>query len=129
MNPIDIIMQGPMHPYTAQIADMYTRLPFVNNVIISCWDTCPDIDDTMISWENPRIYVLKNKDVEFPGSWNRKRLIKSSYEGLKCSVTDYCIKMRTDQIVSNDSMMMMYYHYFDNCKINISFLNKSQRTL
>lgn len=127
MTPVDIVLQGPMMSYTAMTADYYTKLPFVNSVIISCWETCPDIDETMISWENPKIYVLKNKDVEFPGSWNRNRMIKSSLEGLKAVVMDYSIKMRTDQIVSLDSMSKLYDYYFNKNKINISYLDNKTK--
>lgn len=120
MIALDIVLQGPIQPYTARVADMYTRLPFVNSVILSCWDTCPDIDSSMIDWENPKIYMLKSKDPDFPGSWNRNRLIKSSYEGLKAVVMDYAVKMRADQIVSLESMQMMYDYYFKRCDIDVA---------
>lgn len=57
---IDIILQGPMHPYTPQIAQEYMKLPFVNRIIVSCWETDPDYPI------NQDILVLKNKDVFYP---------------------------------------------------------------
>lgn len=127
MIPIDIILQGPLQSYTAKIADEYTKLPFVNAVIISCWETCQDIDPSMLSWENPRIFVLKNKEPEFPGDWNRNRMIKSSYEGINSAVCDYAIKMRSDQLVSYDSMMMLYEFYFKRKEISVKFLNNNNQ--
>ena len=126
MIPIDIVLQGPLHSYTAKIADHYTKLPFVNCVIISCWETCPDINSSMLNWENPRIFVLKNKDPEFPGDWNRNRMIKSSFEGINSSVSDYVIKMRSDQIVSYNSMMMLYEYYFKRKDIDLKFLGDTK---
>jgi hypothetical protein len=129
MIPIDIVLQGPLQSYTARIADHYTKLPFVNAVVISCWETCPDIDDTMIDWENPKIYVLKSKDVEFPGSWNRNRLVKSSYEGIKATAADYVIKMRGDQIVSLESMAKLYDYYFNKHKVNPKYFGEEPKPL
>ena len=129
MIPIDIVLQGPLQPYTARIADQYTKLPFVNAVVISCWESCPDIDDTMIDWENPKIYVLKSEAVEFPGSWNRNRLVKSSYEGIKATAADYVVKMRGDQVVSLESMLKLYDYYFSKSEINPEYFGEEAKPL
>lgn len=114
---IDIILQGPMHPYTPQIAQEYMKLPFVNRIIVSCWETDPDYPI------NQDILVLKNKDVFYPGIGNRNRQIKSSREGLNYVATEYAAKMRTDQLVSFDSMHKLYNYYFNNCESIIPYSN------
>lgn len=106
MIPTDIILQGPVHPYTEEIANHYSVLPFVNCVIVSCWENSPAFNSN-----NPRVFQIHNQDVPFPGSWNRNRLIKSSYEGLKVAPSEYAIKMRTDQVVSHSSMESLYQYY------------------
>lgn len=118
MIPTDIILQGPVHPYTEEIANYYSTLPFVNCVIVSSWKDSP----SLIS-NNPRVFQLQSEDASFPGSWNRNRLIKSSYEGLKVAPSDYAIKMRTDQIVSLDSMNKLYNYYHNGNSTDIKRLD------
>ena len=123
MIPLDIVLQGPLYPYTLDIANYYsTGLPFVNCVIVSCWETCP-----LVEWDNPRVFLLRNQDVEYPGNWNRNRLIKSSFEGISVAPSEYVIKMRTDQIVSLNSMNKLYKYYFEKNYINVKYLNSSNK--
>jgi hypothetical protein len=119
----DIILQGPVYPYTEEIANHYSTLPFVNCVIVSGWKDSP-----VFSSNNPRVFQLYNDDVSFPGSWNRNRLIKSSYEGLKVAPSEYAIKMRTDQIASLDSMMKLYHYYHEKKDSNLKRLDGATTT-
>lgn len=107
---MDIVLQGPLHEYTPTIAKEYAKLPFVNNIIISCWDTCPlhNVDDN--------IFVLRNSDTPTAGFGNRNRQIKSSRAGLDMVVTEFSAKLRTDQLISRDSMFKLYQYYFENCE-------------
>ena len=34
---MDIVVQGPYDDFTGTIVESYLKLPFVNNIIISCW--------------------------------------------------------------------------------------------
>lgn len=122
INPlIDIVLQGPMHEYTPAIALEYSKLSFVNSVIVSCWDTDIEYKETP---EN--IMVVRSKDVFYPGIGNRNRQIKSSRSGLNYVVTEYVAKMRTDQFVSIDSMHKLYNYYFDNNSIELEYTNKEK---
>jgi hypothetical protein len=112
---MDIVLQGPMHDYTPTIAVEYSKLPFVNNVIISCWDSCP-------IYEMPsNIKLVCSSDSPTTGFGNRNRQIKSSRNGLEYVMTEFCAKLRTDQFVSLDSMHKLYNYYFSNCEINSPF--------
>lgn len=122
LTPFDIILQGPLYPYTLDIANHYSTLPFVNCVIISCWETCPQVE-----WTNQRIFLIRNQDTDYPGNWNRNRLIKSSFEGIKAAPSEYAIKMRTDQIVSLDSMSKLYAYYLQRSKISTEHFNSSRK--
>jgi hypothetical protein len=110
---MDIVLQGPMHSYTPAIAREYAKLSFVNNVIISCWDTCPtyDIDDN--------INIIRSPDAPTPGFGNKNRQIKSSRNGLDCVITEFSAKLRTDQHISDNSMYKLYNYYFSNCEYTI----------
>jgi hypothetical protein len=118
---MDMVLQGNASKYTLEIAEHYLQLKFVNNIIISCWQN-DDINST-----NSRIHILKNEDVENPGSGNRNRQIKSSLEGLKQVTTEFSAKLRSDQKIRLTSMNLMYYFYLANSKKNLSFWNNELR--
>jgi hypothetical protein len=116
VNKIDLILQGSFTNYTYEVALHYYKLPFVNKIIISCWDqdiTPPSND----------ILFVKSLDVSFPGLGNRNRQIKSSFEGLKKSSTEFSVKLRTDQKISLDSMCLMYDFYNKHKKQDLHFSN------
>lgn len=115
-HPIDVILQGPLHPYTPSIAYEYSKLPFVNRVIVSCWESDAEYDMP------DDVFVLRNKDVFYPGIGNRNRQIKSSRSGLDYVATEYVVKMRTDQLVSFESMNKLYNYYFSNCESSLAYL-------
>lgn len=116
---IDLVLQGPLHDYTPQIVDEYFKLPFVNNIIISCWNTCANYTF------NKNTIIIRNEDVEYPGVGNRNRQIKSTLNGIKHVTTDFAIKLRTDQFISYDSMIDIYKFYFNNNKVELKYLNKN----
>jgi len=118
MIPFDIVLQGPFYPYTLEVANSYSSLPFVNCVIISCWDSC-----SIPEYNNPRVFVIKNRDVDYPGNWNRNRLIKSSLAGIDVAPSEFVVKMRTDQIVSLSSMSKMYEYYLEKRSITSTLLS------
>jgi hypothetical protein len=103
---IDLILQGPVYPYTKDIIDYYLQSNLVSKVILSCWDTCKT--DHIF---NSKVVIIKNKDVAFCGCGNINRQILSSMSGLQASNNHYCAKMRTDQKVSHNSLDMMHRFY------------------
>jgi hypothetical protein len=104
MEKIDLVLQGKCDDHTYEIAQSYQRLDFVNNVIISCWEN--DIERKIDG-----IVEVRSKDVEFPGVGNRNRQIKSSLVGIRAATTEFCVKLRSDQKISLDSMRLMHEFY------------------
>lgn len=102
---MDIVLQGPYAYETKDIIDTYLLLPFVNNIIVSCWED-DKIPDGVMS--NSRIRVVRNKKPEFAGTDNRNMQIVSSKNGLAKVTTKYSAKMRTDQHYDLVSMKNMY---------------------
>lgn len=103
---IQIVMQGPIWPYTLDTAKQYIQSGIVEKVIISCWDTCNkpiNIPDAIL--------LLHNTLPSNPGPGNRNLQILSSLEGLKLINSEVAVKLRTDQIISNKSLLMMYRFY------------------
>lgn len=117
---IDLILQGPVYPYTKDIIDYYLQSNIVNKVVLSCWDTCKT--DHIV---NSRVLIIKNKDVDFCGCGNINRQILSSMSGLQASSNAYCAKMRTDQKVSHSSLEMMHKFYLKFKAPELKYLNGS----
>jgi len=106
---IDIVLQGKYIEFTNEIIEDYYKLPFVNKIILSCWEN----DAVEYSDEN-KIKIVYNKQPSTSGTDNRNLQIITSLNGLKCVNTDYSIKMRTDQKYTYDSMMNMYSFFIQN---------------
>ncbi len=104
---IDIILQGPYKNHVLEIAKHYLNLPFVNNIIISCWKG----DDTPTTYPN-NIFIIKNDIPKSDGTANRNLQIVSSLKGLEFSNSKLAVKMRNDQKYDLDSMKKMYDFYF-----------------
>ena len=105
---IDIVIQGPYSSYTDFIAESYLELPFVNNIIISCWE------DNKLPKEKRRIEYVRNKYPLSHGTDNKNLQIVSSLNGLKKCKTNFAVKTRSDQKFTYDSMMKMYDFFFEN---------------
>ena len=110
---IDIVLQGALNPYAINVANHYSKLDFVNRVILSCW-----CGDDYSSAQGDKIAVLLNEEPPNPGLLNRNRQIKSSYEGIKFSTCDTVVKLRNDQKITADSMNMLHSFFTENCKIS-----------
>jgi len=121
MRKIDLVLQGSANNYTLEIANHYLNLEFVNNIIISCWE------NDVIETNNDRIIILKSSDVINPGCTNRNRQIKSSLEGLKLVKTEFSVKLRSDQKISLESMMLMYNFYEKNKERELIFYDDEQK--
>ena len=70
---LDIVLQGQYNEYTDKLASHYKQLHFINNVIISCWET--DKKEVL----QDRVKFVRNAMLDDPGTGNRNLQIKSSY--------------------------------------------------
>lgn len=108
LEKIDVVVQGPYTDFTDFVCESYLKIPFVNNVIVSCWEN----DKT--PKKHKRIKVVRNKHPESRGSGNKNLQIVSSLNGLKECETRFSIKTRSDQRFTYDSMMKMYDFFMNN---------------
>ncbi len=102
---MDIVLQGRYNQYTDNIIKNYLKIPFVNNIILSCWE------DDIVYNQSERVKVVQSKFPITPGTDNRNLQIVTSLNGVKEITTDIGIKMRTDQEYTYQSMIQMY-HFF-----------------
>jgi hypothetical protein len=120
MKILDIVLQGPVWKTTLDTAKYYLELPFVNKVIISTW-----VDEPIELVIQDRIEIIKsNKPITDIGNMNLQ--IFSSFVGIKRTTSPIVAKMRSDQIVSKDSMT--YLNDFITANINDTDLIYSDGT-
>lgn len=100
---MDIVLQGAYSPDTDHIIAEYLKLPFVNNIILSCWETDPPF-----SQMSSRVKKIRNVPPASPGTDNRNMQIVSSRAGLAAVETALTAKMRTDQCYDAKSMTYMW---------------------
>jgi len=112
---IDIVLQGSYQDVTDDIARYYLELPFVNDIIISCWDT----DKEEVQY--PRIKYVRSSMPEVWGTANRNLQIISSRVGLSSVSTKFCIKIRSDQKYTHESLTGMYDFFLKNNERVITF--------
>lgn len=105
---IQIVLQGPIYPYTRDIVSSYLSVPIVHSIIVSCWD-----NDIPLDVSDSRVTVVRSSQPTNPGVGNRNCQIVSSRIGLESVSLDFCAKMRTDQFISPDSILMME-NFFQN---------------
>jgi hypothetical protein len=112
---MDIVLQGRYNQYTDDIILSYLKLPFVNNIILSCWE------DDVIDSQPDRVQIIQNKFPFTPGTDNRNLQIITSLEGVKKVTTDIAIKMRTDQKYTYQSMIQMYHFFMKHKNVEEKF--------
>jgi len=112
---IDIVLQGSYQDVTDDIARYYLELPFVNDIIISCWDT--DKEEV----QHPRIKYVRSSMPEVWGTGNRNLQIISTRVGLSSVSTKFCIKTRSDQKYTHESLTGMYDFFLKNNQRVITF--------
>lgn len=105
MQKVDLILQGPYDNYACEIAESYKQLPWVGQIIISCWNDDPE---TICGDKTVRSLPLSNN-----GIGNRNAQIVTSRKGLLETRSDFCAKLRSDQKISLDSMNKMYAYMID----------------
>ena len=115
MEKLDVVIQGPYTDFTDYIVDSYLDIPFVNNIIVSCWK-----DDKESKYKQ-RVKFVRNDYPQSPGTDNKNLQIFSSLNGLKSCETKFSIKTRSDQRFSYDSMIKMYDFFLSENNKKISY--------
>lgn len=106
---IDVVLAGHYDDATDEIISSYLKLDFVNNIIISTWES-----QGMDGYDSDRVKFIRVPKPETPGTDNRNLQIATAHAGLKLVTTKYCAKMRTDQLYDHDSMENMYSYMLNN---------------
>jgi hypothetical protein len=112
---MNAIIQGPIYPnVTEQIIYNLLQTSFIKQVIVSCWESCPEIKIS-----NDRIKIVRSIPITHAGYQNRNLQIQSTKTGLQYVTSEYCAKFRSDQIISVDSLNMMndFFHKFKESKL------------
>lgn len=115
---VTVVVQGQYRKQTDEVIQSYLQMPFVGDVIVSCWEE--DAKETIIS---SRVKFVRNKKPLTPGTDNRNLQIVSSLAGIKKSSTKVTVKVRSDQIYSKESIQSMYDYYEANKGNNKIFVS------
>jgi len=119
---IDLVLQGPIYPYTKDIINHYLLLDFVNKIIVSCWDTC------IINFEESnKVQLIKNSynDVPKLGGGNVNLQIQTSKVGILHTTKDIVVKIRTDQQFCLEDIINMKTTFENSYQTNYKFLDGS----
>lgn len=122
-NKLDVVLQGAYSDIVLETAHHYLELPFVNDVVISCWE-----DDEVPEIGHSRIKVVKSSYPDSSGTGNRNLQIVSSLAGVKQSAAQYVVKMRNDQRYDLDSMYNMNNYFNTHCDDKeVNFVNDKDK--
>lgn len=111
---IDLLLTGQYDEDTDRILKAYSKLDFVNKIIVSTWED--EKDKFKLNLDN--VEYIWNEKPTTPGTDNRNMQIVSCQNGLKKITTKYSAKMRTDQKYTDESMLKMYEYFTDNLNEN-----------
>lgn len=107
---IDLVLQGPYTNFTDEVIGEYLNLSFVNNIIVSCWET-----DKSDEYQSDRVVFVRNKDYPpYNGVMNVNLQIITSLSGIKKSTSKYVGKMRSDQKFNHQGMVNMFDFFIAN---------------
>lgn len=103
MKKFELVLQGECSPITERIIAEYSKLTFVERIILSTYENtvCFDIPK--------EVELVLNDVVEPRGTGNRNLQINTSRNGLALTEGYYCAKMRTDQLIRSMEMMYDYW--------------------
>lgn len=119
---LDIVMQGPIWGVTYGNAVQFLNNEFVNSVIISTWE-----EDHVVS-DNARIIIVKTKKPENNDIGNMNLQIVSTMEGLKLTKSHLVLKIRSDEFITQPSMMKLYQFVCSNINnTNIEYFDGTRR--
>lgn len=120
---LDIVLQGQHSEFTNTIVENYFKLPFVNSIVLSCWNDEEYLKlESLYEKYSERLIVVFNEKPFVYGDDNINLQIVSSINGIRRVDTEYVIKMRTDQLYDYNSMMVMYYFFIENRKDHFIFV-------
>ena len=109
MSNMDLVIQGPYTDYTDTIINSYLNLPFVRNIIVSCWKSDrPSTDTSRVK------FVRSSAHKEWPGSANVNLQLTTCLAGVQESDAEFVGKMRSDQLFNEDGMINMYNFFVEN---------------
>ena len=103
MSKMDLVIQGPYTEYTDQIIHSYLNLPFVRDIIVSCWEVDRPSTDTS------RVKFVRSPAYEgWPGSANVNLQLTTCLAGVQATDAEFVGKMRSDQLFNEDGLINMY---------------------
>jgi hypothetical protein len=105
MSSVSVVVQGKWLAETIQLLENIKLSKVFDEVIVSCWETCEPKYDCKI---------VKSDPPENAGMGNRNMQIVSSLRGVRESQGEVCAKLRSDQIISVDSLVLMRDFYEEN---------------
>lgn len=106
---MDVVLQGQYEEYTDEIIDEYLKVPFVNDIIVSCWE-----NDRPDNYHSSRVKYVRSQYPLTPGTCNKNLQITTSFAGIKLCKTEFSAKMRSDQKYDYNSMINMYEFLMEN---------------
>lgn len=111
---VDILVQGSSTLTTFDALKIYRSLDFVDKVILSSYDST-------IPFRIPEGVTFVNNDLVAPGIGNRNLQINTTKNGLEKVESKYCIKIRSDLVVSALALKLMidYWIKHDNPETRI----------
>lgn len=104
----DIVIQGAIWKdglHTYKMAKKFIQLPFVNKVIISTWEN--EREELNKLPKNDQIQLIFSDPPEYDGGGNVNFQIVSSRAGIDKAQSDFIVKIRSDQFIFPQSMLMM----------------------
>lgn len=111
---IQLVLQGACDNYTKFIIEEYSKLDFVDKIILSTYHNHIELPKY--------VDVVYNEIVQPPGTGNRNLQINTSRNGLRLVTSDICVKMRTDQFIRLHSMETMHKYVNDSLEDNLMFV-------
>ncbi len=115
MGDTDVVIQGGLWDNTYENALEYTKLDFVENVIISTWlnETHKIVDYP----EHQNIKWVLSPWPDSPGARNMNLQLISTKAGLELARSPIVVKTRSDQFIFADSMNMLNRFFNKFCDV------------
>lgn len=111
---IDLVLQGPYTNFTDEIISSYLELPFVSNIIVSCWEA-----DKKDEYQSERVLFVRNPTYsQYSGVMNINLQLITSLSGVKKSNAKFVGKMRSDQKFNHLGMVNMFDFFMNNIQKN-----------
>ncbi len=115
---MDLVIQGPYTDYTDKIIYSYLNLPFVRNIIVSCWES-----DKKTNISDSRVKFVRSPAYEgWPGSANVNLQLTTCLAGVQSSDAPWVGKMRSDQLFNEDGLINMYEFFVEHRGMNKIFV-------